>query len=267
MAKQLPGNITSYDLIKAFAIISMVCDHIGFYFFPDQDWWRVAGRLCVPIWFFLIGYADSRDVGPRMWIGGAILVLANLAVGMWVFPLNVLFSMLVVRLLIDNVMKACKTSGETFFAISVSVLLLTLLTDSYWEYGTEGLLMAMFGYIMKNRPEVGDIDNPQLVPKLFALFSLGQFILIQGVLFNFDLTQMIVLSAGLFVVNYILFFFRPMEFAGLTRKLPAFAVSGVQFLGRRTLEIYVAHLILFKFLMMAVEPGRFHWFHPTLLMP
>ena len=267
MAKQLPFNITSYDLIKAFAILSMILDHTGFYFFEDDNWWRVAGRLCVPIWFFLVGYADSRDIGPRMWIGGTILVLASLAVGMWVFPLNVLFSMLVVRLCLDHVMKACKTSGESFFAMTFCLFLLIPISYSYWEYGTQGILLAMFGYIMKNRPVVTDITNPDLVPKLFGLFAFSQFIFIQGLLFKFDLPQMIVLSAGLFAVNYVLFFFRPAEYPVLTRKLPKFAVSGVQFLGRRTLEIYVGHLILFKFLMMVIDPDRFQWFHPTLMMP
>ena len=38
MTKALPQNITSYDLLKAFAVIIMVIimviDHTGFYFFP-----------------------------------------------------------------------------------------------------------------------------------------------------------------------------------------------------------------------------------------
>ncbi|MDB5492006.1 MAG: putative rane protein [Micavibrio sp.] len=267
MAKQLPGNITSYDLLKAFAILSMICDHVGYYFFDDQDWWRVAGRLCVPIWFFLIGYADSRDIGPRMWLGGIILVLANMMVGMWLFPLNVLFSMLVVRLCLDRLMQSCKTGYEGFIGVIIALLLLTPISYSYWEYGTEGVLMAMFGFLMKNRPQVTDVSNPATVPKAFALFCLSQFIFIQGVLFGFNLAQMIVLSAGVFAVTYVLYFFRPMEYAGLTQKLPRLAVKGLQFLGRRTLEIYVAHLILFKFMMMAIEPGRFSWFHPTLMIP
>ena len=49
MAKQLPANITSYDLFKALALVLMLADHIGYYFYDDVDWWRVAGRICVPI--------------------------------------------------------------------------------------------------------------------------------------------------------------------------------------------------------------------------
>ncbi len=37
----LPAPLTAYDLLKTLAIILMVVDHIGAYFFPDQMWWRV----------------------------------------------------------------------------------------------------------------------------------------------------------------------------------------------------------------------------------
>ena len=34
--KQLPRELTSYDFLKAFALITMVIDHTGYYFFPEQ---------------------------------------------------------------------------------------------------------------------------------------------------------------------------------------------------------------------------------------
>lgn len=43
-------------MLKALALLTMVIDHIGFLFFPDQDWMRAIGRLTMPIF----GYAIAR---------------------------------------------------------------------------------------------------------------------------------------------------------------------------------------------------------------
>ena len=59
--KTLSSYLTSYDLLKTLALVLMVIDHIGYFFYPEEMWWRVLGRLSVPIWFFLIGYANARD--------------------------------------------------------------------------------------------------------------------------------------------------------------------------------------------------------------
>ena len=69
-SKTLPSSITSYDILKTFAVLTMIIDHIGLYFFPDEMWWRVIGRLSFPVWLFLIGYAQSRDI-PKLLILGA----------------------------------------------------------------------------------------------------------------------------------------------------------------------------------------------------
>src|SRR5690606_26082911 len=74
--KQFGDVVTSYDLIKSAAIILMVVDHLGAFFFPENDWLRAAGRLCVPLWFFLIGYAHARDI-PKSWIIGAVSLISR----------------------------------------------------------------------------------------------------------------------------------------------------------------------------------------------
>jgi hypothetical protein len=88
----------------------MIIDHMGYFFFPEDPagitgdpnlWWRAVGRLCVPIWFFLIGYAQTRTI-DRMLVGGALILLAsNLVSGMYFFPVSALVSVMIIRLLID----------------------------------------------------------------------------------------------------------------------------------------------------------------------
>ena len=49
--------------LKLIAMASMVLDHVGDSFFPDQVWMRVLGRIAMPIFAFCIseGYAHTHD--------------------------------------------------------------------------------------------------------------------------------------------------------------------------------------------------------------
>ena len=61
-------GVATLDLLKAFAVVTMLADHVGLYLFPDQLWWRAAGRPTIVIFGFLIGFAGPRAV-PPVWIG------------------------------------------------------------------------------------------------------------------------------------------------------------------------------------------------------
>lgn len=54
----MPGNI-----LKLIAAISMLIDHIGLLFFPDQIWMRAVGRLSFPLFAYLIaeGFLYTRS--------------------------------------------------------------------------------------------------------------------------------------------------------------------------------------------------------------
>lgn len=239
--KELPREITSYDLFKTFAVISMVADHVGYYFYPDEMWWRVAGRLCVPVWFFLIGYARSRDIGPRLWIGAGILVAANIIAGMTIFPLNILATMIVVRLSIDVIMDRALVSKKLFWPVMVVLLAAVLPTSMAVEYGSQAILMAAFGYLVRWREQ---LKYPELVSQYFV-FALATFVFTQAAMFAFSETEALALSFGILTVMGGLFFFRPVTYPRLTAGLGPLAAL-FRFTGRYTLEIYVAHLILFK---------------------
>lgn len=71
------GGISAFDL-KCIAVVTMIIDHIGAYFFPLQLWMRYVGRLAFPIYCFLIaeGYVHTRDVKKYM---GRLFVVALLS--------------------------------------------------------------------------------------------------------------------------------------------------------------------------------------------
>lgn len=250
-------NLTSYDLLKAAAIILMIVDHIGYYFYPDEMWFRVIGRLCVPIWFFLVGYARSRDLSALIWIGTGVLVLASMGVGQSVFPLNVLGTMIAIRLLIDPLMQMMTRNAQSFVLFATMLTLAALPTYSLTEYGTQGLLLAIFGYIMRHNPQIPGFLEKGSLQNGYCLFTVFTFAALQQLTFGFAQPEFITMGIGIAAICLFLMMFRPVELPGLTRKLPFPVIAVLQILGRRTLEIYVLHLILFKILGAVLQPERF----------
>jgi surface polysaccharide O-acyltransferase-like enzyme len=265
MTGKLTTNLTTYDLFKAAAVILMIVDHIGYYFYPEENWFRVAGRMCVPIWFFLIGYAQSRDLSWPIWAGLGVLVLGNMVAGMSVFPLNVLGTMIAVRFLIDPLMGVMKRNAETFMCVSIVLLMLAIPTYSYTEYGTQGMALAIFGYLLRHRPEIRGFKSAAALILGYALFCVATFTALQMLVFGFDQAEMMVLLHGIAAVYGLLYFFKPKELPGLSARLPGVVKGAVQFFGRHTLAIYVGHLLLFKAVGVMTDPDRFLLWNWTLL--
>lgn len=56
-------GILDGTLLKMIAMISMVFDHVGDNFFPDQTWMRIVGRIALPVFAFCIaeGFSHTHD--------------------------------------------------------------------------------------------------------------------------------------------------------------------------------------------------------------
>lgn len=262
MAKTLPAALTSYDLIKAVAVIIMIADHIGYYFFPMDEWWRAFGRIGFPVWFFLVGHASGRDL-PWMLVGGAIiLTLANLVVGMPVFALNALVTIILIRLVLDGVMAYAGQGLNTLIQVAVILLLFSLPSSLITEYGTMGLIFAVFGYIVRYRGRFFP-ERDALFPVMVTCF-LG-FTLMQQMVFAFSTPAFLLMGVGTLGTCLLLMVFKPLEFPRLSARLPGFLTASVQFMGRHTLEIYIVHLLAFKAAVAILYPAtyplfQFRWF-------
>jgi len=90
--------ITRLDILKSVALLIMIIDHLGYYFFPDQILWRAIGRAGLPVWFFLAGYSrPTRLWEPSLILGGSLICLAKVMFFGQALPLNALFSILIVH--------------------------------------------------------------------------------------------------------------------------------------------------------------------------
>jgi len=244
MTKPLPASLTSYDFLKFTALVLMVIDHVGYYFFPDDLTWRAIGRLSAPVWLFLVGYAQSRDLSPKLWIGMIVLVVASYAVGQAILPINILGTIILCRLLIDPVMNAIRRTPDAIYPLTALLFFMTFITFPAFEYGASALLLVMVGYIARNRDDMGWGENRLLQFAGIAALGYGFY---QAVLFfAFPPVMRGLVIFGLLAVMLALTYFRPASYPALTEKLPAPLSGLIRLGGRRTLEFYVLHLLIFK---------------------
>ncbi len=262
MTKILPKDLTSYDFLKSVAIILMIVDHVGYYFFPDELWFRVVGRMCVPIWFFLIGYARSRDIGAKLWGGVAVLVLANVALGQFLMPVNILATILVIRMVLDGFMRRALVRRNTFWAMNVILFFLIIPSSFIVEYGTLGLVLAIFGFVL--RQHEGEITATSL-PVQYGLFAFVSFVTMQSLNFGMSGTYMQAFLMGAAIVFLVLFMFAPRTFPRLTKYTPWPLAALIRLTGRRTLEIYVLHLLAFMAVRASLNPDQWTWFGVKLI--
>lgn len=259
----LPTHLTSYDLLKAAAVLLMIIDHLGYYFFPENNWLRVIGRFCVPMWFFLIGYAHSRHLGRDLLGSALVLSLSRFVFGMSIFPLNILWTIIAIRLVLDPVMKRIlKDEGSYrslfwFVFVMIAVFGTPLVLVS--EYGIQGLVFAAAGYLCRHKYDAQGVSKPCIfMPKditsnLFV-FSIFVFVINQIGMFGFKGYEIVALVAGTLVVVVALDSFRPRE---IQMRYLRFIVPFLQIMGRQTLWIYVGHTLVFRMLAAYLSPERF----------
>lgn len=135
-----------YDYLKVIALISMIIDHIGFFFFPEYEILRVIGRLAFPLFLFLVGYNWSfrRRNSLRIY---AIIIQFFIwsSYYLWyssVYYLNILFVIGLVRFILSIVKDSTPILLFLFF-IGLSCVSYT--TD-YADYGTLSLSFAILWY-------------------------------------------------------------------------------------------------------------------------
>lgn len=233
--------LSSYDLVKTFAVLIMFIDHISLYFFSTEMWWRAVGRIGFFIWFFLVGYSQNRKIPTKLVVAAAFLVLCSGFISQQLTPLNTLCAIILIRLTLDDLMQFCLRGSCYFIGALMLMMVINLPLALIIEYGSLGYIAAMLGYLVQRKDQ---FDECFLVA--FTGFALASFLFYQQFLFGFSLTQFLTVGSGTALVCWLLLSFQPQSYPELTAILPRIAVQALQFSGRRTMEIYVVHLVLLK---------------------
>lgn len=252
----LTHNITSYDLLKTFAVIVMIIDHVGLFFMPDQTWLRSIGRLSYPIWFFLIGFSSRRNVPKEFLYSALILQVFNYIAGIPQLALNILLTIALIRLIINKAALSFLNRPDIFWTINIGLLFLIIPTSILFEYGTQGLICAVFGHLIANKDK---LDNKSLIITYFG-FTLVTCVMSQQFFMLFPQAQLSFMGIATFCLLLVLYNFKSVELLHLTEKLPKVFVKTLHLTGRYTLEIYVVHLALFKVLYVIFTDTTPSWF-------
>jgi hypothetical protein len=235
--------LTTYDLVKTLALVLMILDHIGYFFYPDTLWLRAVGRGSFPIWCFLIGYANSRNTGRDIWSWATVLLVFNMALGGPLLPLNILFTIIAVRLVLDRMANVVFRNWEVMLYAVLALTLLVWPTMIFVEYGAMGLLLALCGYAVRHQDSLGVSMSVQ---RGYIFFVTVLYFLSQNFMFQFPEAEGKIAAFTIGSAMLVMCFFKPLNLIDWTEKLPRPITRTLQFSGRYTMEIYVVHLIVFK---------------------
>jgi len=173
------------DLLKLIAIVTMLFDHMGLFFYHDNTWLRLIGRFSMPIFLFFAGYNYYRvkqSEGFKCWIINEryrkllALGIALQSILLIYFPditmLNVLISILIGLTMID-VIEQVKLPFVFLHFICFALVFSNSI--ELFDYGTIGTGFVILGYTKR------DIQDKNfglfLLTWLLALSFLAQKIL------------------------------------------------------------------------------------------
>lgn len=253
-----PLTIDNTDWLKFVAIILVTIDHFGFFFVDNADWWSVLGRLAAPVFFFLMGFAQSRTVPVRWLLLGVFLTLMESwnADWSWVTP-NILLSFALVRIARPYVQGFLQEYGWITFALLIFALLTMLpMAAQVVDYGAEGWLWALFGLCQRMYVDsVSDNSRqiqfqtqklmrhtktePGLMRLIACLIAASVYLWQEQLEFEFSTIHLTSCIFGITVLSLFLISFR----RGPSCVQPRTPIAQVvHFTGRHTLEIYAIQL-------------------------
>jgi len=230
-------HVTTTDVLKFVGVVTLLIDHYGLFYHPDETTWRLVGRTAAPIFFFLIGFARTRAV-PWTWFafGAAITVMNYGSFGGWRnTTINILFNFALLRVaVLPLVERHVLLRPIPLAMLSVGCVLLIPATDETLEYSTEGWLWAFFGLAHRAAFEK---RSAQIVWTRAGLAAITALAYIRREIhdYGFDLLQstVLVILVGTLVLSLMRF-----RRAALTWQPPSPLAAVLRFCGRYSLEIY-----------------------------
>lgn len=248
-----PIPVTTTDLLKLAGLSLVLVDHYGLFFDATADWWRVAGRGAAPVFFFLIGFARTRNV-PWMWIIlGTILTAldAFTANGLEDVSLNILFNFALIRLVSPWIERHVLPLRWGLPALAMGCVALIPVAGVLLEYGASGWLWALLGLAVREalvspEPHVRRLRN------MVATITLSAYVISESVDFQFDAAQTAALFTLMAALTAVFLHFRR---ADAPWRIPAPLSRGLHWIGRRSLEIYAISLFAMQSLGYAFDIG------------
>jgi hypothetical protein len=223
----MPKIFTNYDALKLFALLAMTLDHLGVYLFPEMLELRVIGRAAAPIFCFLVGWNCSYRWRFSLLLA-ALMVSGFSFLHGALFPLNILWGILIGRLLMDWLDRRAHAQSAWFMVLAACVWLPLL--GFVFDYASACLLWMLWGRQQRRHPNSA----------ASYIYAIGAFVgaasLIQ-IFSNFPLPYMVAAMAVLALTMLGLQRFR-------LREYPMLRLPLLMALSRHALMYYVLHLAM-----------------------
>jgi hypothetical protein len=226
----------------------MMVGHADSYLSHNESWWRVPDRIVVPVFLVSVGYNSGQKTSRILWVGATLMTYSNWLLKRWI-RLDILAMIILVRFIIDPMMTWALKSKVRFVGLNLVLLLLYPFTNRYGEYGSLALVMAVAGWINRNRSEV----PPDIVkPHEYFIFLYFAFLIctLLDHTFAFSIVQFLIIGAGLGWIMYLLYRFRQLLLNSIAARPRDAVEKFCSFIGRKSLEIYVFHSLAFQFLVL-----------------
>jgi hypothetical protein len=229
-------KVGTQDFLKALALLTMIIDHVGLYFFPDYVILRIIGRVSMPIWLFFVGYnfKPSKQKLDRIFYLGVFLEIFSYLKGYNdnIIPLNILFTIICSKIILNYYLRYIGKEINLYewFFIACSCLVLSTLSNCFVEYGSLAFLCAIWGYNCRN-----DIGNK-------VIQGISVYVIICAVeieLFHFNLMNSIIFGVIMLPTAYFLYSYKDavLNIDGVSKYI-------INISARYSLYLYVAHLSL-----------------------
>jgi len=247
-------ELNTHDLFKFAAIVIMTIDHLGFYIFPEHLWLRAIGRITFPVWFFLVGYAKNLSIKKDILLLALIMVPLKLLALKTLLPFNALATIILCRIIIQYMDKNGWIKKYPLAILALSVILV-LPTGALCEYGTQGLLYACMGYMVRN-----DLKYEKY--RLFFIITFLLFFLMQIASFHFNTPKSVFVFLATAFVTWLLSEYKvqtfPMRWHGVR--------NVIKFLSRYSLYYYTIHITFLQALYVWLDPARYKAMHFHIIL-
>jgi len=243
-------HATIWDLFKVVALVSMIFGHIGSYFVPDEQWYRMIGRVCVPIWFFLagFGYRPHQRNTLELLLLGSTLVLVDYIFNDPLLPMNILFTHVAGRFFLSFI-TSYDRDVSTLTMLTVVLLALWLPSNIMFEYGTEVFLFMLVGFYAAN-------EHKKLATQALIVSTLI-YLPSQILAFQFTYPQAMVVAL-MVLLTVIALYGAGIKYKTFKNPLPKMGGvnQAVKMIARNTLAIYALHASFFVMAAWVLDENR-----------
>ena len=233
-------RIASYELY-ALAVAAFLIDHVGLYLYDDNLWFRVF-RMFALVWFIPTGYNAGRKSDLWMWQAALLLAVVGTITGIGPLPLSAVATIILIRMVIDPLAEIAVRDKFRFWVVNAALVALIPVTDAVTEYGTMAAIIALAGWLLKNRDRAAAVVDVRFYFAYVTVLYLG----FCATIFPFNPAQWAVVIVSTVGTAVLMFRFRDMLLESIRRKNPDIVARACRFIGHNTLQIYTIQLLILQ---------------------